>query len=379
MIPPGAIPANDFPGGFDPGRLLDTLSEVVFRTDAEGRWTYLNPAWTRLTGFDVATSLGTRFIDYVHPDEVEHTIALFMAVVVGGADHCHHETRYRTSDGSYRRVQIRAQVLRDDAGEVVGNVGTIVDVTAARFGAESAGELGALLELVPSGGRLDDLPVGVLVYDSDLVLVRPSRVVERLVGVRVEAGQHLDELADRLRPGIAGGQRLGGEWGLVATAQRTGQAQIGDLDVWRAPAHDASARHALAGALVEGQAQAGGTAEAAGPVRTLRATVIPPSPGGDGQLAIVLSDITDLRRAERQQAALAYLGQRALSTLDVPALLTEAVELVASTLGVERCDLGECIQITTGGGRARRVVFDPAHASTAAAVGGSAPSPSPAF
>ncbi|MBL7492434.1 PAS domain-containing protein, partial [Frankia sp. AgW1.1] len=61
------------------------MAEVVFRTDAEGRWTYLNPAWTRLTGFDIDASLGNRFIDYVHPEELEHTIALFMAVVVGRA------------------------------------------------------------------------------------------------------------------------------------------------------------------------------------------------------------------------------------------------------------------------------------------------------
>nr|MDT0666225.1 PAS domain-containing protein [Micromonospora sp. DSM 115978] len=49
--------------------LLDTLSDVVFRTDADGRWTYLNQAWTTLTGFDVESSIGARFLEYVHPDD----------------------------------------------------------------------------------------------------------------------------------------------------------------------------------------------------------------------------------------------------------------------------------------------------------------------
>ncbi|ONH26620.1 histidine kinase [Pseudofrankia asymbiotica] len=342
--------------GLDALNLLDTLAEVVFRTDAEGCWTYLNPAWTRLTGFSIAESLGNRFISYVHPEEIEHTIALFMAVVVGGADHCHHETRYRIADGTYRRVQIRARVLRDDDGEVVGNMGTIIDVTDARFGAEMAGEQSALLELVPTGGKIDDLPVGVVIYDPDLAVRRASRVVDRLVGTPTRSGDPVDELSLRLRPAAPGGPALGGEWGLVATARRTRQAQIGDLDVL--PARAAAAQDAAAGRPATGEPQE----VSLGPVRSLRATVIPMHDDSGTQVAVVFSDITDLRRAERQQAALAYLGQRALTTLDVAALLNEAVELVASTLAVERCDLIECIELATQtGGRASRAGFGEAH------------------
>ncbi|OHV51381.1 histidine kinase [Pseudofrankia sp. BMG5.36] len=351
--------------GLDALNLLDTLAEVVFRTDAEGCWTYLNPAWTRLTGFSIAESLGNRFISYVHPEEIEHTIALFMAVVVGGADHCHHETRYRIADGTYRRVQIRARVLRDDAGEVVGNMGTIIDVTDARFGAEMAGEQSALLELVPTGGKIDDLPVGVVIYDPGLTVRRASRVVDRLVGTQTRSGDTVDVLSLQLRPAALGGPALGGEWGLVATARRTRQAQIGDLDVL--PARAAATQDAAAGRPAAGELQGASL----GPVRSLRATVIPMHDDGDTQVAVVFSDITDLRRAERQQAALAYLGQRALTTLDVPALLIEAVELVASTLAVERCDLVECIEFATpAGGRASRAGFGEAHDDAAAASDG---------
>jgi PAS domain S-box-containing protein len=330
--------------------LLDTLAEVVFRTDDEGRWTYLNPAWTRLTGFDIDASLGNRFIDYVHPEELEHTIALFMAVVVGGADHCHHETRYRTADG-YRRVQIRAKVLRDDAGEVVGNIGTIIDVTESRFGAEMATEQGALLELIPTGGRIDDLPVGIVIYDPDDTVRRASRVVDRLAGARTQVGDALATLTAHVRPAVVGGPALDGPWGLVATARRTQTAQIGDFDVLSGAAAAVVAETGAAGRPEEARA-------ALGPRRSLRATVIPIEESGETRVAVMLSDVTDLRRAERQQAALAYLGQRALTTLDVPALLREAVELVATTLGVERCDLIECVEMASARGQTRRLTFD---------------------
>ncbi|WP_026239311.1 PAS domain-containing protein [Parafrankia discariae] len=291
--------------------LLDSLSEVVFRTDAEGRWTYLNRAWTTLTGYDVGPSLGARFLDYVHPDEVEYTTALFMGVVRGGTDHCHHETRYRTRHGGYRRVQIRANVLRGPSGEVLGNTGTILDVTDSRLGAEVVGEHATLLELVTAGTDPEELPTGVAVYDRDLRLRRGSPVVDRLVGAQLHPGDPLDRLVELLRPADWRARSLGGDWGLVGLALRTRRAQLGDLE--------------LAGERGTG--------------RALRASVIPFDQGGEELAALVLSDITDLRRAERQQAGLARLGQRALAELDIPTLLAEAVDLVTATLDVAVCDV----------------------------------------
>src|SRR3712207_4566407 len=89
-------------------RLLDRLPVVVFRTDAAGNWSYLNRAWTAITGHPVEATLGTNFLEYVHPDEREHTVSLFMAVVRGAAAVCHHETRYRTRSGDYRWLELRA-------------------------------------------------------------------------------------------------------------------------------------------------------------------------------------------------------------------------------------------------------------------------------
>ncbi|WP_420497248.1 PAS domain-containing protein [Parafrankia sp. FMc2] len=295
----------------DAAQLLDTLGEVVFQTDAEGRWTYLNRAWERLTGFETGPSLGTRFLDYVHPDELEYTITLFMGVVAGGADHCHHETRYRTRDGSYRRVQIRAMVIRDETGAVVGNTGTILDVTASRHGTETIGEHAALLELVPAQVGGGDLPVGVAVYGADLRLRRTSPVIDRIAGAPQRLGAPLSDLVDLLWPADPRQRPLGGEWGMVPTALRTNHAQTGDLDV----------------------------TVGRGPVMSLRVSVIPSLQDGEEVLAVVLTDITDLRRAENRQAGLARLGSHAVSGSGVDALVAEAIRLITSVLDGTRCEL----------------------------------------
>lgn len=66
-------------------------------------------------------------------------------------------------------------------------------------------------------------------------------------------------------------------------------------------------------------------------------------------------DITAAKEAEmelaaraRQQAAIAYLGQRALASSDFSALLSEAVTLVAKTLEVEYCKILEFLPDTQG-------------------------------
>ncbi len=112
--------------------LLDELREVVFRTDAAGNWTYLNRAWSELMGFPVSETLGTNFLDYVHPDEREDTIALFQAVVSGGAQYCNHRTRYRTAGDEFRWVEVRSRLLHDDEGNLIGNTGTIIDISDRR-------------------------------------------------------------------------------------------------------------------------------------------------------------------------------------------------------------------------------------------------------
>lgn len=43
------------------------MSEVIFRTDGDGYWSFLNPAWTKLTGFSIEETLGRKaaaFMEY---------------------------------------------------------------------------------------------------------------------------------------------------------------------------------------------------------------------------------------------------------------------------------------------------------------------------
>ncbi len=136
--------------------LLDSLTEVVFQTDPGGNWTYLNQAWTRVFGYPVEESLGRNFLEYVHPDERESTIQLFQSVVSGGLSHCHHEGRYRSADGRFRWIELRANVNYDASGAMVGNSGTLFDITDRHEAQELLQDEVAILELIAQDAPLHE-------------------------------------------------------------------------------------------------------------------------------------------------------------------------------------------------------------------------------
>ncbi len=190
-----AVPAyDDVLARADPlSAVLDSLADVVFLTDAAGNWTYLNEAWTTLTGFSARETLGTNFLDYVHPDEREHTVALFMAVISGGGDRCHHTTRYITKDGA-ARWSTCARVIRDGTGTVIANSGTITDLTGRRAAEDVVVEHEHVLELISDAAQGGELPLGSLVFSHDLVVERSSPLAQRVVGAAADVGAPIDRL-----------------------------------------------------------------------------------------------------------------------------------------------------------------------------------------
>jgi len=109
--------------------VVDTIKEALFQIDAQGSWTFLNPAWTEITGFPVDQSLGTPFIDYVHPDDRQRNQTLFEALIRRHKDFCRHEVRYLRKDGGFRWLEVYARLTLDARDQVTGTAGTLTDVT----------------------------------------------------------------------------------------------------------------------------------------------------------------------------------------------------------------------------------------------------------
>ena len=49
--------------------VVENIDEVIFQLDKENRLTFLNPAWTEVTGYSMSETLGTNIALYVYPDD----------------------------------------------------------------------------------------------------------------------------------------------------------------------------------------------------------------------------------------------------------------------------------------------------------------------
>jgi PAS domain S-box-containing protein len=111
--------------------VVESVREVMFQTDATGRWTYLNRAWEEITGFPVSDTLGDVFLEYVHPEDRERNIQCFTPLIERQKDYCRHTVRFLTKGGGFRWVEVQARATLDPQDHVSGTAGTLHDVTAA--------------------------------------------------------------------------------------------------------------------------------------------------------------------------------------------------------------------------------------------------------
>ena len=109
--------------------VVENLKEVVFRTDAEGHWSFLNSAWTEVTGFSVQESLGKVFLEYVYPEDRQLNLELFRPLIEKKKDYCRHEIRYSNKDGGFRHIEVWARLTLDEKGNATGTAGTLTDIT----------------------------------------------------------------------------------------------------------------------------------------------------------------------------------------------------------------------------------------------------------
>ena len=112
--------------------LVEQIQDVFFRTDAEGRWSFLNPAWTTLTGHPVADSLGVQYLTFVHPADRTRLLDALRPLSDGERADSVVDVRYFRREGGHRWVEVSTRAVRDERGQLVGTTGLLRDVTERR-------------------------------------------------------------------------------------------------------------------------------------------------------------------------------------------------------------------------------------------------------
>jgi len=130
--------------------VVETIREVIFQTDAFGHWTFLNPAWSEVTGFTVSETLGSFFIDYLHHDDREENRHIFLQLLERRVDYCRYETRFLNKAGQVRWMEVYSQLRLGPDGTPLGVSGSLNDVTERKTAELQIQKLAAFPKVNPN-------------------------------------------------------------------------------------------------------------------------------------------------------------------------------------------------------------------------------------
>jgi diguanylate cyclase (GGDEF)-like protein/PAS domain S-box-containing protein/excisionase family DNA binding protein len=108
--------------------LVETSHDLIWATDAQGSFTYLNNAAFHVFGMAPKDLLGRCFFDF-EVDEAHIGNRRFLALLKRHGEIKHHVTHLRTQNNEDRWIGINARVTTNDQGEIRGIRGTARDIT----------------------------------------------------------------------------------------------------------------------------------------------------------------------------------------------------------------------------------------------------------
>jgi PAS domain S-box-containing protein len=111
--------------------LLETLPGMFSVASADGQLEYISEEFLELVGVSLAEMKGTRWVNYLHPDDAKGVVEEWIRRTSAGFPFQYYY-RVRTREGVYKWFQSLVKPLRDNNGNVVKFYGCLCDVNALR-------------------------------------------------------------------------------------------------------------------------------------------------------------------------------------------------------------------------------------------------------
>jgi PAS domain S-box-containing protein len=193
-------------------QLFETLTDIspvgIFRTDAKGKTTYVNPKWCEITGCGFKDALDQSWTKILHPDERPRLLTEWQKKV---ENHDPSSEKYRIlrPDGAIRWVLGYASPEME-GNQLLGYVGTITDVTdqvlAEQALRQSENRYRALAETSSDMIITFDLK-GTLTYVSPVVKTMSGYSAEEIMGMgfmEFIAPEYIEMTMANFKKGISG-------------------------------------------------------------------------------------------------------------------------------------------------------------------------------
>jgi diguanylate cyclase (GGDEF)-like protein/PAS domain S-box-containing protein len=143
-------------------RVVESMTDCVFETDAHGRWTHLSANWADATGFAVEECLGRPAWEFVHPDDRSVHARSFAPLLSGARAALRHSHRYLSAAGAERWAEVQVRAISGWDGLPTGFVGVMRDVTDEQRARQHAAAEQAVMRLLTSARGLEDADAGLV-------------------------------------------------------------------------------------------------------------------------------------------------------------------------------------------------------------------------
>ncbi len=114
--------------------IVVSTNTLIWRTDVEGRFTFLNPAWENY-GYKVTEMLSKPFSEFQMSEAAGHYVNAFRNCLIGESI-IGHETIFFSNRGDEVHLAINMIPLYDGSGAITGTQGTAFDITERKHADE---------------------------------------------------------------------------------------------------------------------------------------------------------------------------------------------------------------------------------------------------
>jgi len=119
--------------------LVETMNDIVFTLDAEGRFTFLNPEFEKVVGCPVQDFLGHFFTDILAPEYIELTAERFRKGLAGEAVPMY-EVEIINKNGKKIPMELNVASIVDVYGRPIGRIGVARDISERKKASQSLEE-----------------------------------------------------------------------------------------------------------------------------------------------------------------------------------------------------------------------------------------------
>ncbi|MDP1677834.1 MAG: PAS domain S-box protein [Bacteroidota bacterium] len=127
-------------------RFVENAADIIYRTDGEGRFIYVNPVGKRIFGYSESEFIGKHYLELFHPDFRNKARQFYATQFFGGQYSSYLEFPAVTKEGKQFWLGQNVQPLMEN-GQIMGFQAVARDITDRVIAEEEVQKLNAELEL----------------------------------------------------------------------------------------------------------------------------------------------------------------------------------------------------------------------------------------